>query len=83
MADAHSEVIVGGVLLNLPGDTVFQKMQHLQKHQDWLRQLLLNEPRGRAAKCTNLVVPPCHPEAEAGYIIIESDYYVPMVHNVA
>lgn len=72
-----NEVITGGVL-DVPGGTMFEKMQHLQAKGDDLRQFLLNEPRGKAAQCVNLVVPPCHPEADVGFIIIESDFYVPM-----
>ena len=72
-----NEVITGGVL-DVPGKSVFEKMEFVQAKADWLRQLLLNEPRGKVAQCVNLVVPPCDPKADAGFIIIESDYYVPM-----
>jgi proline racemase len=72
-----NEVITGGVL-NVPGDTMFQKMQYLETKGDFLRQFLLNEPRGRVNQCVNLVLPSSHPEADVGYVIIESDYYVPM-----
>lgn len=72
-----NEVITGGVL-DVPGRSVFEKMQYVQQNADWLRKFLLNEPRGKVAQCVNLVVPACDPRAQAGYIIIESDYYVPM-----
>src|SRR6516162_10849013 len=72
-----NEVITGGVL-NVPGDTMFEKMQYLETKGDFLRQFLLNEPRGRVNQCVNLVLPSSHPEADVGYVIIESDYYVPM-----
>ncbi|MEZ5924025.1 MAG: proline racemase family protein [Hyphomicrobiaceae bacterium] len=72
-----NEVITGGVL-DVPGRSVFEKMEYLQSKADWLRQFLLNEPRGKVSQCVNLVVPPCDPRADAGFIIIESDYYVPM-----
>lgn len=71
------DVIVGGVL-DVPGKTMFDKMMHFWKKQDGLRQLLLNEPRGRAAMCHNLVLPPCNPEADAGFIIMEHEEYPPM-----
>ena len=38
-------VIVGGVL-DVPGDTMFKKMQYLEQHGDHLRKLMLREPRG-------------------------------------
>ena len=72
-----NEVITGGVL-DVPGRTVFEKMRHLETKDDWLRQFLLQEPRGRITQCVNLVVPPTDPRADVGFIIIESDYYVPM-----
>jgi proline racemase len=72
-----NEVITGGVL-DVPGRTMFEKMQYLESKADELRQFLLNEPRGRVNQCVNLILPPTHPEADAGFVIIESDYYVPM-----
>jgi proline racemase len=72
-----NEVITGGVL-DVPGRSVFEKMEYVRAKADWLRQFLLNEPRGKVSQCVNLVVPPCDPRADAGFIIIESDYYVPM-----
>jgi proline racemase len=72
-----NEVIVGGVL-DVPGRTVFEKMKHLETKADDLRQFLLNEPRGRVSQCVNLVLPATHPEADIGFVIMESEYYVPM-----
>ena len=72
-----NEVITGGVL-DVPGRTVFEKMQHLQTKGDDLRLFLLQEPRGRVTQCVNLVVPATDPRADVGFVIIESDYYVPM-----
>src|SRR6202040_2549936 len=72
-----NEVITGGVL-DVPGATMFDKMTYLRTQRDDLRQFLLNEPRGRISQCVNLVLPSVHPEAAAGFVIIESEYYVPM-----
>jgi proline racemase len=72
-----NEVITGGVL-DVPGKTMFDKMRWLQTEGDDLRKFLLNEPRGKVTQCVNLVLPPTLPEADAGFVIIESDYYVPM-----
>ena len=41
-------VIVGGVR-DVPGATMFEKMQHLSRHQDGLRKRMLREPRGYPA----------------------------------
>jgi proline racemase len=77
--DAHAcgepgRVIVGGVG-DVPGRTMFDKMQYLRDHQDGLRKLMLREPRGYPAANCNLILPPTHPEADAGYIIMEQVEY--------
>ncbi|OAQ61116.1 proline racemase [Pochonia chlamydosporia 170] len=71
------DVVVGGVI-DVPGLTMYDKMMHLWKHQDGLRQLLMNEPRGSSAMCHNLILPPCNKEADAGFIIMEHEEYPPM-----
>src|SRR4051812_45514087 len=70
-------VIVGGVL-DVPGATMFEKMRYLETKADWLRQRMLNEPRGYPAANCNLILPPTHPEAQAGYVIMEHVEYPPM-----
>ncbi|CEI63694.1 Trans-3-hydroxy-L-proline dehydratase [Fusarium venenatum] len=71
------DVIVGGVR-DAPGKTMFEKMMHFWKKEDQIRQLVLNEPRGSMNHCHNLVLPPCNPEADAGFIIMEHEDYPPM-----
>ncbi|HEX3499465.1 MAG TPA: proline racemase family protein [Stellaceae bacterium] len=72
-----NEVITGGVV-NVPGKTMFDKMKWLEREGDDLRQFLLQEPRGKVTQCVNLVLPATTPEADVGFVIMESDYYVPM-----
>ena len=77
--DAHAcgepgRVIVGGVL-DVPGDTMFAKMCYLQSHMDGLRKLMLREPRGYPAANCNLILPPTHPDADAGFVIMEQVEY--------
>ena len=82
--DAHvgspCRVLLGGVgLTNVPGQTMFDKKRHLEQHGDWLRRLMIREPRGMPAQCLNLVLPPVDPAADVGLIIMEAaDYYPPM-----
>ncbi|KAK7403415.1 hypothetical protein QQX98_010828 [Neonectria punicea] len=71
------DVIVGGVL-DVPGKTMYEKLEYFQHKQDNIRQLLLNEPRGRSSMNTNLILPPCNPLADAGFLIMESEEYAPM-----
>ena len=72
-----NEVITGGVI-DVPGRTMFDKMLYLQNEADGMRQFLLHEPRGKVAQCVNLVLPATNAEADLGFIIMESQYYVPM-----
>jgi len=77
--DAHAcgepgRVITGGVL-DVPGKTMFEKMRHLETRADGLRLRMLREPRGYPAANCNLILPPTHPEADAGFVIMEQTEY--------
>ncbi len=67
-------VIVGGVLPPR-GATVFEQMQTLAREDDWLRKLLLREPRGSVACHASLVVPATRSDCDAGFIIMEPTEY--------
>lgn len=58
-----------------PGATVYEQMKWLEANDDQIRMLMLREPRGYPPLCCNLVVPPKHPDAVAGYIIMEQVEY--------
>lgn len=76
--DTHAGIpmrVVTGGIPDIPGDSVHAKMQWLEANDDQLRKLLLREPRGYPAHCCNIIVPPSHPEAQAGYIIMEQIEY--------
>ena len=70
-------VITGGVL-DVPGKTMFEKRLYLERHMDDLRLRMLREPRGYPAANCNLLLPPTHPEASAGFVIMEQVEYPPM-----
>src|SRR5262245_14809448 len=70
-------VIVGGVH-DVPGRTMFEKMQYLASHEDGLRKRMLREPRGYPAANCNLLLPPTRPDADAGFVIMEQVEYPPM-----
>jgi proline racemase len=80
--DAHAggepgRVIVGGVL-DVPGNTMFEKRLFLEQHRDDLRKRMLREPRGYPGLCCNLILPPTTPDADAGFVIMEQTDYPPM-----
>ena len=70
-------VVVGGVLPPA-GDTVFEQMESLRRDGDWLRKVLLREPRGSVACHANLVVPSKRDDCDAGFIIMEPTEYPAM-----
>ncbi|HEV8488592.1 MAG TPA: proline racemase family protein [Candidatus Limnocylindrales bacterium] len=77
--DAHAggepgRVIVGGVE-DVPGATMFEKMVWLRENRDDVRLRMLREPRGYPAANCNVLLPPAHPEADAGYVIMEQVEY--------
>ncbi|MGD2077510.1 MAG: proline racemase family protein, partial [Chloroflexota bacterium] len=77
--DAHAagepgRVITGGVM-DVPGATMLDKRNYLERHHDELRKLMLQEPRGYPALCCNVILPPTISEADAGFVIMEHTEY--------
>lgn len=82
VVDCHAEgesgkVVVGGVG-NVPGATMFDKRVYLEEHRDQLRELLLLEPRGAVWHNANIILPSNDPQAELGYVILETTEYPAM-----
>ena len=69
-----SRVVTAGIE-PIPGATALEKARYLQREGDGLRRLLLSEPYGDPAMSVDLIVEPGHPEAQAGYIIMEAMGY--------
>ena len=69
-----SRIVTSGIRA-LPGASVLEQARWLQREGDGLRRLLLSEPYGDPAMSVDLIVEPGHPEAEAGYIIMEAMGY--------
>jgi len=63
------DVIVGGVAPP-PGATLWEQRCFIEQ-DDHLRRFVLNEPRGGVFRHVNLLVPPRHPDAQIGWIIME------------
>lgn len=77
LVEAHAEgeigrVVTGGII-DIPGKTTVEKMDHINTVDDSLRRFLVFEPRGTAQMSTNLLVPPSRPEADAAFIILQGD----------
>ncbi|MCY4151550.1 MAG: proline racemase family protein [Aestuariivita sp.] len=65
-------VVTGGVL-DIPGATMADKLDHLNTVDDSLRQLLCSEPRSAPAGSFCLLVPACDPAAAVGLIVLQPD----------
>lgn len=81
VVSAHAEGEVGNVITGgvapPPGATLRDQRDHL--HRDGaLRRLMLNEPRGGVFTHVNLLVPPKHPDAAMGFLIMEPEHTPPM-----
>ena len=70
------DVIIGGVAPP-PGDTIWEQSRFIANDQT-LRNFVLNEPRGGVFRHVNLLVPPKHPDAQMGFIIMEPEDTPPM-----
>jgi proline racemase len=75
----HAEGEVGNVIVGgfgqVPGETMFDKRNYLASQRDWIRQVILREPRGNVTHNANIVLPSNHPDADAGWVIMESIEY--------
>ena len=67
----------------IPGSTMAEKRKELMDNYDYIRQLLLQEPRGYPCQNLNLIFPSLHPEADFGYVIAEQNCIYPLFsgHN--
>jgi len=80
--DTHTEgmsaqIVVGGVG-EIPGDTMVEKRLHFIEHHDDIRELLMREPRGHAAKSGAILQPSPRPGVQWGVIFIEVTGCLPM-----
>ena len=70
------DVIVGGVAPP-PGATLWEQRNFIERDR-WLRDVVLNEPRGGVFRHVNLLVPPKDPAAAMGFIVMEPADTPPM-----
>ena len=80
--DSHTEgmptrVITGG-LGTLPGCSIRERQEYLERNCDEVRLLLMREPRGHGAMSGAVLQPPCRADADYGVIFIEVSGYLPM-----
>lgn len=80
--DVHSAGMVGRVIFGLGmrirGETMADKLKFARENLDWLRRLVLEEPRGFPAMCSPVVLPPVNPDSHFGLIAMEQGGFRPM-----
>lgn len=76
-AGSPTRHIVGGAP-QIKGSTMAEKMQYLHEHHDWIRKVVMQEPRGHASMSGALYVPPCNPEADMGVLYFDACDYMTM-----
>ena len=78
--NAHCCGEIGDVVIGLENFNFISPKEgslSLLKDKSW-RNFFLNEPRGGVFKHCNIIVKPSHPEADAGFIIMEPEDNPPM-----
>ncbi|MDE2385294.1 MAG: proline racemase family protein [Alphaproteobacteria bacterium] len=78
----HCQGEIGNVLVGgapeIPGATLLEQMNHINKVDDSLRRFVTFEPRASVAMSVNLLLPPKNPLADAGFIVLQADRAHPM-----
>lgn len=80
--DSHTEgmptrVITGGVP-TYPGATMAERREWFIAHNDSLRKMLMQEPRGHASMSGSILQPPTRDDADVGVLFIETSGLLPM-----
>ncbi|WP_314326241.1 proline racemase family protein [Paenarthrobacter ilicis] len=80
--EVHAEGEAGRVVFNADhlvlGETMQEKFDYCRQELDWLRHLLIREPRGYPGLCAVLILPPVTPDADFGIIVLEQGAFTPM-----
>lgn len=70
-----TRTVMGGIP-HIPGKTIAEKMLYLKEEEDWIRRILMDEPRGNQMQSGVILTEPCSPEADIGVIYIEVGGYL-------
>jgi proline racemase len=78
----HCQGEIGKVITagapDIPGATILDKMNHINTVDDSFRRFVTFEPRAHVAMTVNLLLPPCRPDADAAFIVLQPDRAHPM-----
>lgn len=73
----YAKVVTGGIP-DMPGETMLDKRNYMAAHADHYRRRLLFEPCGGVLHAADVLLPSSHPEAQMGFVILESTEYALM-----
>jgi proline racemase len=78
----HCQGEIGKVIVDgapaIPGATMLEKMNYINERDDSLRRFVTLEPRASVNMSVNLLLPPTRDDADAGFIVLQSDRAHPM-----
>lgn len=72
-----TRIVTGGVP-KIPGKTMAEKMEYMEKNMDYLRTMLMLEPRGHNDMFGAIFTEPCVDEADIGVIFMDGGGYLNM-----
>jgi len=77
LIDVHCEGEVGKIVTSgfpkIPGNTVLDKINWVNTHENSLRKLLTLEPRGALAGSVNVLLEPTCAQADAAFFVLQAD----------
>lgn len=80
--EVHAEGEPGRILTSAAGlvlgDTMAERLAYCKDNLDWLRRLMLHEPRGYPGLCAVIILPPVNPGSDFGIVVLEQGGFTPM-----
>lgn len=76
MGEATRIVIAG--FPKIIGETMMDKKNYIRDNYDYLRELLMNEPRGHKEMFGSIITEPVHKDADFGVVFMDSGSYLNM-----
>lgn len=72
-AEGEATSVVTDSVVRIPGETLLDKMNYINRVDDSIRRYTVFEPRGRVQMSVAVLFPPSQPAADAGYLILQAD----------
>lgn len=80
--EVHAEGEPGRILTSaaglVQGETMAERLQYCKENLDWLRRLMLHEPRGYPGLCSVILLPAVNEGSDFGIVVLEQGGFTPM-----